>query len=241
MTRACARLILKLSLQYDSYSDASCGKSMEFEAMTSKIVATDKRVRGRPKRFDRESAVKSAMKMFWERGYDGSTFDDLTGIMGINASSFRNTFKTKEALYREATDVYVTDASNWFANVLSDEPDVEKCFARLFDEAAELFTRADLPAGCMISLAATHIPPSQSPLKQLMSGHRTSAEAAMAHRLRQGQQDLQIAQDINVEATAAFFNALFRGMAVQARDGSTRERLREIAKVAMGAFPRSTS
>lgn len=205
--------------------------------MASEINDNQKRARGRPKSFDRENAVEQAMRLFWERGYDGASFDDLTLAMGINASSFRNTFKSKEALYREATNAYVADVSKWFSAVLSEEEDVQKSFTRLFDESALLFTRENLPTGCMISLAATHTPPSHFSLKQLMADHRASAETAMIERLKKGQADRQIASEVNVEAIAAFYNALFRGMAVQARDGAPRERLREIAAVAMAAFP----
>ena len=43
--------------------------------------------------------------------------------------------------------------------------------------------------------------------------------------------------DINVEALAAFVNALVRGLAVQARDGASRKKLLEIGRVAMEAWP----
>ena len=205
--------------------------------MTSKIEAGDRKARGRPKGFDRDAAVRAAMDLFWERGYEGSTFDDLAAAMGINASSFRNTFKSKELLYREATDAYVSEAGSWFDGVLAGEKDVHMAFRRLVEEAAERYTREGLPLGCMVSLAATHSPPSMLSLKQMMSSHRNSAERAMMQRLRQGQEDGQIADDINVEAMAAFFNTTFRGMAVQARDGASTARLLEIADIAMGAFP----
>jgi AcrR family transcriptional regulator len=176
------------------------------------------------------------MHLFWERGYDGASFQDLTTVMGINASSFRNTFKTKEALYREATDAYVEEAGTWFAGVLSQETDVSIAFRRLFEETAVLFTRNDQPSGCMISLAGTHSAPSFASVGEIMTAHRATAEALMAGRLKQGQEDGQIDKEVDILVLAAFFNTLFRGMAVQARDGATQDRLSEIAKVAMTAL-----
>jgi len=205
--------------------------------MASKIEIEVKRTRGRPKGFDRTEAVRAAMLLFWERGYEGTSFDDLTGAMGINPSSFRNTFKSKEALYREATDLYVAERGAWFAGVLSEEKNVRAAFMRLFDEAATFYTMENQPSGCMVSLAAAHVPASMSSLRDMMTAHRSAGETAMAERIRQGQRDGQIGTDIDSEIIAAFFNTIFRGMALQARDGASKTRLLEIAQVAMAALP----
>jgi len=53
--------------------------------------------------FDRAVALQVAQKLFWERGYEGTSFDELIAAMGISASSFYNSFGSKEALYCEAT------------------------------------------------------------------------------------------------------------------------------------------
>ncbi len=195
------------------------------------------RKRGRPKSFDREEAVLAAMLLFWERGYEGTTFDDLTGVMGINPSSFRNTFKSKEALYREATNAYVIETGSWFFGILSEEADARAAFARLLEETAELYTQENRPLGCMISLAATNVATSLDSIKEMMAKYRAAAETAMAERIEQGKRDDQIAHDVDSTTVAAFFHAVFRGMAVQARDGATKSRLLGIGKMAMLAFP----
>jgi hypothetical protein len=100
------------------------------------------------------------------------------------------------------------------------------------------FTRDDLPPGCMISLAATHVAPALDPIRDMMAGHRALSEATLAERLRKGVAMGDLPPDTNVEVLAAFYSALARGIAVQARDGATRERLAEIAEVAMRAWPK---
>ncbi len=206
--------------------------------MTSEIRNEAKRPRGRPKAFDRDEAVAAAMLLFWERGYEGTTFDDLTAAMGINPSSFRNTFKSKEALYRETTNAYVMETGSWFFGVLTEEANVRNAFSRLLEETAELYTRENRPPGCMISLAAAHVPASLASLREMMSNYRAGAETAMAERIERGKRDGQIGHDIESTTVAAFFNTVFRGMAVQARDGATKSRLLDIAKMAMLAFPK---
>jgi AcrR family transcriptional regulator len=206
-------------------------------AMATKTYASLKRGRGRPQVFDRAAALREAMKLFWERGYEGTSFDDLIGAMGISPSSFYNSFGSKEGLYREATDAYLEESGKWFLGILGDATDTKTAFTRLFQATATRFTRDDLPPGCMISLAGTHVSPTLDAIRDMMAGHRALTQATMAERLRKGIAMGDLPPDTNVDVLAAFYSALARGMAVQARDGATRERLAEIADVAMRAWP----
>ena len=177
------------------------------------------------------------MELFWERGYEGTSFDDLIAAMGISPSSFYNAFGSKEHLYQEATQTYLTCASEWFLAELDAATDAKTAFHRLLNAAAREFTQADLPTGCMISLAGTHLPPALTSLRDMMAGYRRTAQAAMAARIQKGVDEGDVPKDTNVEALAAFYSALSRGMAVQARDGASRACLLEIVEIAMRAWP----
>ncbi len=105
--------------------------------------------------FDRSAALNQAMRLFWERGYIGTSFDDLIGAMGISPSSFYNTFGSKERLYQEAAEAYAEQSRKWFAAELEAPTDTKTAFRRLLEKGAQEITRDDLPVGCMISLACT--------------------------------------------------------------------------------------
>jgi AcrR family transcriptional regulator len=206
--------------------------------MTPKIIQGSKRGRGRPVVFDRSKALFEAMKLFWERGYEGTSFDDLIAAMGISASSFYNSFGSKEELYCEATRAYLEWAGQWFFAILNDpSTDTRTAFALLLEATAEEFTRGDHPPGCMISLAGTHCSPGMKNIRDMMTEHRAFSEGAMAARIKKGIADGDVPADTDCGMLAAYYGAVARGLAVQARDGASREKLSEIAKVAMRAWP----
>ncbi len=207
--------------------------------MASEASRTSKRARGRPRNFDRSIALQQAMKLFWERGYEGASFDDLTAAMGISPSSFYNSFGSKERLYHEAADAYMERAGEWFAGELGAATDAKTAFHRLLKAAACEATRDDMPAGCMISLAGTHVPPALTAMRDRMAGYREAGQSAMADRIRRGIAEGDVPKETNVEALAAFYSALSRGIVVQARDGASRDRLLEIVEVGMQAWPRA--
>jgi AcrR family transcriptional regulator len=211
--------------------------------MTPKIITgkkgeEGKRGRGRPAVFDRAVALQAAMKLFWERGYEGTSFDDLISAMGISASSFYNSFGSKEALYSEATRSYLEWSGQWFFAILNDPSiDTKTAFARLFEATAEEFTRGDHPLGCMISLAGTHCSPGMKNIRDMMAEHRAFSESAMAERIRKGVIKGDLSEDTDCEMLAAYYSAVARGLAVQARDGASREKLSQIGRLAMRAWP----
>jgi AcrR family transcriptional regulator len=213
--------------------------------MTTKIIKgsdikESKRGRGRPAVFDRDLVLREAMKLFWERGYEGTSFDDLIAAMGISASSFYNSFGSKESLYCEATKSYLDWSGHWFFAILNDPSiDTKTAFARLFESTAEEFTRGDHPLGCMIALAGTHCAPGMKNIREMMVEHRAFSEGAMAERIRKGIEAGDVSEDTDCDMLAAYYSAVARGLAVQARDGGSREKLAEIGRLAMRAWPAS--
>ncbi len=197
-----------------------------------------KRGRGRPSTFDRPSVLREAMKLFWENGYEGTTFDDLISRMSISPSTFYNSFGSKERLYREATESFMVDAQSWIQGALwEDGATTRQAFAHLLERAAEQFTREDLPRGCMVSLSGTHQAPDLMPIRDMMVGYRAASEVYLADRIRKGIAEGDMPATVDVDALAALMHTIVRGLAVQARDGASRAKLENIARAAMEAWP----
>src|SRR5260370_36482246 len=156
--------------------------SIIFGAMTTKNDTQPRRSRGRPSTFDRTEALSRAMKVFWEQGYEGPSFDQLIRAMGISPSSFYNSFGSKERLYNEATDAYLNMSEGWFAGRLFGPADTREAFKELLDATAVEYTRQSHPSGCMISLAGTHLPPELNSVRETMVKHRADAEEMIAQR-----------------------------------------------------------
>src|SRR5215471_1664222 len=67
--------------------------------------------RGRPRSFDLDEALDSALHLFWRQGYEGTSLSDLTGAMGINRPSLYAAFGNKEELFRRALERYAAGPS----------------------------------------------------------------------------------------------------------------------------------
>lgn len=195
------------------------------------------RARGRRPGFDRDRALREAMRLFWERGYEGTTFDDLTGAMGISASSFQNAFGSKQGAYEAATALYREQKGRFLAETLSGPGTAREAFARLIAASADAYTQQGDPTGCMISLAALQASPSCDRIRDIMVEQRARGEGLMLERIERGIAEGDLPAATDAAALAAYFGAVLRGMAMQARDGVARERLHDVGRLAMQAWP----
>ena len=177
------------------------------------------------------------MRVFWDRGYEGATFDELISVMGVSPSSFYNAFGNKEALYREAVGAYLIGPGSFFVSALGDEGSARDAFARLMMATAAAYTDDTGPAGCMISLAGLHDTPERADLRDYMRAVRGRARALMEQRLAEGVRDGDLPKETDVAQIADFFESVFRGMAVRARDGADRRALERIGAMALAAWP----
>lgn len=205
--------------------------------MTIEGESKASRGRGRPRQFDRTAALDRAMRVFWDRGYEGTTFDELIAAMGVSPSSFYSAFGNKEALYREAVGAYLTGPGSFFVSALEGDGSARDAFARLMKATAAAYTDDAGPAGCMVSLAGLHDAPERANLRDFMREVRERTRALMEQRLTKDVLTGDLPQETDVAQVAEFFEAVFRGMAVRARDGADRRILEKIGLMALDAWP----
>lgn len=198
-----------------------------------------KRSRGRPRGFDRTTAVDSAMRLFWERGFEGTSLEDLIGAMGISLSSFYGTFGSKKQLFCEAMDHYFVGPGGWFQELMDKGYGVRSTMEMAFEQAAVAWTSEQFPPGCMVSAAVVHAPPELVDLSEELRDRRNDLAPAILLRLTEARTRREIPEDTDIDALATFFASCLRGMSVLARDGASREKLRGIGRMAMQAWPKA--
>ena len=64
------------------------------------------RPRGRPRSFDERDALEKATQVFWSKGYDGVTVDDLVAGMGVGRPSLYAVFGDKRTLFLRVLKAY---------------------------------------------------------------------------------------------------------------------------------------
>lgn len=192
----------------------------------------------RPREFDECKALDAALRVFWAKGYEGATLDDLTGAMGINRPSLYGAFGNKEQLFRKVLERYANGPAAYVVEALH-APTARACAEAILRGAADLGTCPQNPGGCLAVHAALATGEDAEIIRQTLVEFRAAGECALRERFARAQADGEFSSDINTADLARYIATVVRGIAVETRGGASREDLEAVIALAMKAWPDS--
>jgi AcrR family transcriptional regulator len=193
--------------------------------------------RGRPRSFDREAALRCAVRIFWEHGYDATSVADLTRVMGIGPPSLYAAFGDKKTLFEEALEWYVTQHGGFMVRAFEEEPTAREAVARTLREAAVEYTVPGRPPGCMAISTTGSTSESSEDAAALLRAKRMGNVRLFQDRIEADIAAGVLPAETDAAALARFNTAVMQGMSQQAKDGADRDELAAVAEAAMRAWP----
>jgi AcrR family transcriptional regulator len=167
---------------------------------------------------------------FWRLGYEGASVRELADAMGITTQSLYAAFQSKEKLYGQALDHYISNFGSFMVEALVAESSVIISLQRFFRKAAQVFASKDTPRGCMISSGALAAGIDNLAAAALTTALRDKLKAALQDKLVAGVASGELVEATPIAALARFLAASLQGMSVQAKDGATEHELLDIAR-----------
>lgn len=193
--------------------------------------------RGRPRTFDRDQALATALALFSRQGYNQTSISDLCAAMSINPSSLYSAFGSKAQLFLETVDRY--ERVYWAPMLLAfhQEPDVRQAFVQLFDSVAETMVADEGRQGWMAALSAVTIAPETPEVAEALADFRRRSISHFRERLLAGVGRGQIRRDVDLEVVAGALHAILDGMAVRAKEGLNLDQVKAIGRLGTDLIP----
>ncbi|MXP42528.1 TetR family transcriptional regulator [Altererythrobacter soli] len=191
-------------------------------------------VRGRPREFDVEEALAAALRVFWTKGYEGASLSDLTEAMGITRPSLYAAFGNKEALFKQALDLYEREKLAYARSAL-EAPTARGVARRMLDGTIENITSEC--RGCLGVIASVSCSNPDSPIGQEMRDRTQHVRTALVERLQKAIDDGDFTIPVEAEAMTRYLLAVMQGIAVQAGAGASRDELQEVAEATLAIWP----
>ncbi|RFP20353.1 TetR/AcrR family transcriptional regulator [Duganella sp. BJB488] len=201
-----------------------------------KDTSASARKSGRPRTFDAETALDKAMKVFWEKGYEGSSLPELTEAMGMNRPSLYAVFGNKENLFRMALERYGATHDPLF-NAALEQPTARAVVEHFLRGNADAQTEAENPHGCLVINGALACSDDALPIRHSLIERRAASEAKLRARLERAKVDGDLPVNSCSGQLARYVMTVSNGMAVQAAAGATRKQLQEVVDQVLRGWP----
>ena len=178
------------------------------------------RPRGRPRRFDEAEAVRQATQVFWAKGYDGVTIDDLVEGMGVGRPSLYAIFGNKSTLFLRCLEDYGSRLGSLAGEALLSPTDIHGAIQGLLRFSVERATREGSPPGCLMVCIAPLV--NDEEVHAYLVRMENQTLAAIEQRLRAGIEAGELPVDFPVGVRTRQVMDLARGLTLRARMGVSR-------------------
>lgn len=191
---------------------------------------------GRPREFSEDQAVEAAMRVFWEKGYEGTSLDDLTHAMGINRSSLYSTFGDKESLFRRVISRYGEAQLTFVSDALS-QSSARKAIEALWRNTVRFLSDSTHPRGCLSLQGGLTCGSGMEAVKKAMVDWRKSALAPIEERMHRARNEGDLPARVNPKDLARYVLIVMNGLSVQAANGASQTEMDAAVDIALRSIP----
>lgn len=190
----------------------------------------------RTKEFDTEEVLSKAVGLFWSKGYNGASMQEIVDCLGLSRSSIYDTFGDKHQLFMEVLKKYSREGGDNLLANLADTPDIRGFVKKFFDAAIKDGLEDKECKGCFIVNTTIELAPHNEEIKLLVQQNMASFEDAFTKAFAKGQAEGKIAKGLSARALARFVFNNISGIRVVAKSGADKKVLDDIVKVAMSVL-----
>lgn len=179
---------------------------------------------GRPRAFNRDEAVAAAMLLFWEHGYESTSLAQLRAAMGdISAASFYAAFESKESLFREVMDQYISTYGQVSESFRDTSVTSKTAIEQGLRRSARMQTESSHPLGCLLVLSAVNCSPEQQHIREMLTKERARVHGWLKGCIERAVANGELPNSTDIPMLVTLFETFLQGISTQARDGISYE------------------
>lgn len=190
----------------------------------------------RHKEFDRHEALHKAMEVFWSRGFEAASIQDLVKHMGINRQSLYDTFGDKHALYLQALDRYREVEGRRMFELLDRPGSVKETLRQLFEGVVEGSLCDRERRGCFMGNAMSELAGRCKETAARTCSNMAAAEGVFYRTLLRGKKQGELKGVRDPRAVARFLYSSFQGLVLMAKATEDRKTLQDVVKVTLSVL-----
>jgi AcrR family transcriptional regulator len=187
------------------------------------MIQNTSRGRGRPRSFDETGALEKATQVFWSKGYDGVTIDDLVAGLGVGRPSLYAVFGDKRTIFMRVLRAYAEAKGARAAKALHETQSLRGSIVGFLRFAVESATEKGSARGCLLVCVAPVVDDAE--VRQFLQNAAAGGAALVERRFRDATSAGEIPSDFPVAVRASQLIDFARGFTMRALIGTPRKTL----------------
>jgi len=176
---------------------------------------------GRDKQFDQELALKSALDVFWAKGYEATSMQELVDAMQVNRASMYKTFGNKKELFNAAIDEYMQSSYRLMEDFLNTEDVTLDDLKALIGQ----LVRSNNMSGCLVGNSAAELGPHDPVIAQKIRTFWDKMESLFARSLDSALNKGEINTQLDTDKLAAMLNTHLLGLLIKSKANFDHDKL----------------
>jgi len=179
----------------------------------------------RTREFDKEKALDSAMLLFWQKGYDATSFNDIVKATGVSRYGIYDEFDSKKGLYMAALSRYFQMIESMNMGPVLQEGSRVSDIRQMFENLIAMHD-AGMEHGCMFCHAANEMASHDEDVKLFVLDCFDKIKGYFARAIQNSVDAGELDKETQVDTLATVVLGLMQGGATFARAGMESDQLR---------------
>ncbi len=182
--------------------------------------------------FNRADVIEKAKEVFWKKGYEATSMQDLVDAMGLNRSSIYNSFGGKMELYRESIRTYQKETNAYLRDALVTGDPME-ALETLFENAIQSIVMDKDNKGCFNMNCRMEMAERDDHLKDWLRGTEEHNLDLFAGIIRSGQEKGVINKLQSADQYARYVMSGYQGLRISGILNKDQAQLQAIASTVL--------
>jgi len=184
----------------------------------------------RTKAFEETEVLDKIQKLFWRKGFNGTSVDDLVKESGLSRSSLYDTFGDKEKLFHLSLKKYRDENTSQMLTMIEGSNDIKKTIQSIFDYVFDDIEEQN-KLGCLMVNTAIELAPHKTKIAKMVDENMEVLHAALTHKIKQAQKARQVKTNLDASAFAALLINTLNGIRVGERHQFDKKKQKSAAKL----------
>ena len=190
----------------------------------------------RTKDFDENEVLCKAIQIFWHKGYNGTSMQDLVDGLGISRSSLYDTYTDKHTLFVKALESYQDTGAGKIQEIINNSGSAKATIKQLLEFVINELLGDKQQKGCFMVNAEVEVAPHDAEINDLVCKNDQQMEDAFYLVIKKGQDNGEIKKNQDARALSRFIFNTVKGIRVTAKSTSDRTVFDDIIRLTVLAL-----